>query len=50
MKELQQINLNIETYRRLLTTDMPERGKEVIREEISWLENQVIPQYTFYDV
>ena len=50
MKELQQINLNIEVYRRLLKTDMPEKGKEILRGEISWLENQIIPQYTCYDV
>ena len=50
MKTLQQINLNIEVYRRLLKTDMPESGKEVLRGEIFWLENVITPQETFYDV
>ena len=50
MKTLQQINLNIEVYRRLLKTNMPDTGKEVLRGEISWLENVIIPQETFYDV
>jgi len=50
MKTLQQINLNIEVYRRLLKTDMPEPGKEILRNEISWLENVIIPQETIYDV
>ena len=50
METLQQINLSIEVYRRLLKTNMPETGKEVLRGEISWLENVIIPQETFYDV
>ena len=50
MKTLQQINLNIEVYRRLLKTDMPEASKQELRDEIFWLENTVIPQETLYDV
>jgi hypothetical protein len=50
MKALQQVQLNIEVYKRLLQTDMPERGKDLLRQEIEWLENVVIPQETIYDV
>jgi hypothetical protein len=48
--ELVQINQNIEVYKRLLQGDMPEEGKEIIRDEINFLVNHMIPSLKTYDV
>ena len=50
MIELQQINANIEVYKKLLQSDMPEEGKEVLRNEITTLTYHIIPQLKCYDV
>jgi len=50
MKELVQVNQNIEAYKRLLQGDMPEEGKEIIRNEINFLINHTIPSLKTYDV
>ena len=41
---------NISTYKGMLKINMAEEKRNEIREEISYLETQVIPQLKFYDV
>lgn len=50
IEALQRLNLNVSVYRRLLKTNMPESGKQILRDEIEWIESVVIPEWTFYDV
>lgn len=50
LNELWQVNKNISAYRGMLKINMAEEKRNEIREEISYLENQVIPQLKFYDV
>jgi hypothetical protein len=50
MKQLQQVNANIEVYKRILQTDMPQKGKDTLLGEIQWLEEIIIPQLLEYDV
>lgn len=50
LSELWQVNKNISAYSKLLKIEMLDERKEEIREEISYLENEVIPQLKFYDV
>ena len=50
LNELWQVNKNISTYKGMLKINMAEEKRNEIREEISYLETQVIPQLKFYDV
>jgi hypothetical protein len=50
LSELWQVNKNISAYRKLLKVEMLEERKKEIREEISYLETEVIPQLKFHDV
>ncbi len=50
LSELWQVNKNISAYRGMLKIDMAEEKRNEIREEIFYLENQVIPQLKFHDV
>ena len=50
MMELQQVNANIEVYKRLLKSDMPEEGKDLLRNEIATLTYHIIPQLKTYEV
>lgn len=50
LSELWQVNKNISAYSKLLKIEMLDERKEEIKEEISYLENVVIPQLKFYDV
>ncbi len=49
-QELVQVNQNIEVYRKLLNTDMPQVGKDMILSEITYLINDIIPTLKTYDV
>jgi len=49
-QELVQINQNIEVYKKLLNTDMPQSGKDMVLSEITHLINDIIPSLKTYDV
>jgi len=50
LNELELVNKNISVYAGMLKIEMPEREKEEIREEIYYLETEIIPQLRLYDV
>lgn len=50
LNELELVNKNISVYAGMLKIEMAERKREEIREEIYYLETEIIPQLRLYDV
>ncbi len=50
LNELWQVNKNISVYKGMLKIDMSDEKRNDVRDEIFYLETEVIPQLKFYDV
>ncbi len=50
LSELWQVNKNISVYKGMLKIDMSDEKRNDVRDEIFYLETEIIPQLKFYDV